>query len=498
MSSARAYRLCGYLALASLAACHGRTEPCPGGCLAGLSCNTATAGCEGNFSLVGQSHLFNRGMNAALAVRGSYVYVGSRTDGPGHSHSGVLVVDASDPTQPQVVGEIGPPEEGLLGMSSRELRVWPEKNLLIVLNIACGLVLHDCSQDVTRFPQTGGVAEHDNLKFFDLTDPVNPRLVGRYDFGTFPPANNPGTVGAGSKPHEFFLWKDPRQPARALLYVSTPSDSPDLQVLDISNPAAPVRIATWDTHDNGGLDEDRATSYLHSLSISDDGTVGYLAAIGGGFFMIDTSALAHGSPSPTISLLTPMAQRVDYAPPSPPGTHSAVAVPGRPLVVLTDEIYPVEVQYGCPWGWGRLVDVGTPARPALLSEFKLPQNDPSRCDELQRVDVPSRVTYSSHNPTVTRDLIIVTWHSAGLQVFDSSDPLHPVQVGAFLPPLADSVATEDPALGGNPVTMWSYPVIQNGLIYVTDIRNGLSIVKYTGPHHEETEVSFLEGNSNLK
>jgi hypothetical protein len=36
------------------------------------------------------------------------------------------------------------------------------------------------------------------------------------------------------------------------------------------------------------------------------------------------------------------------------------------------------------------------------------------------------------------------------------------------------------------------------LIYVIDIRNGLFVFQYTGPHaHEVREINFLEGNSNL-
>ncbi len=40
--------------------------------------------------------------------------------------------------------------------------------------------------------------------------------------------------------------------------------------------------------------------------------------------------------------------------------------------------------------------------------------------------------------------------------------------------------------------------INNGLIYVIDVRNGLFIFKYTGPHADEVkEIHFLEGNSDL-
>ena len=62
------------------------------------------------------------------------------------------------------------------------------------------------------------------------------------------------------------------------------------------------------------------------------------------------------------------------------------------------------------------------------------------------------------------------------------------------------MALEDPALsrGPNKVVFWSYPIIRNGLIYAVDIRNGLYILKYTGPHASEVAgINFLEGNSNL-
>jgi hypothetical protein len=62
------------------------------------------------------------------------------------------------------------------------------------------------------------------------------------------------------------------------------------------------------------------------------------------------------------------------------------------------------------------------------------------------------------------------------------------------------VALEDPALsrGPNKVVMWSFPIIRNGLIYVIDVRNGLYVLRYRGPHHDSVDqIAFLEGNSNL-
>jgi hypothetical protein len=46
--------------------------------------------------------------------------------------------------------------------------------------------------------------------------------------------------------------------------------------------------------------------------------------------------------------------------------------------------------------------------------------------------------------------------------------------------------------------VWSYPVVRDGLVYVVDIRNGLYVLRYTGPRASEVAgLRFLEGNSNL-
>jgi hypothetical protein len=53
-------------------------------------------------------------------------------------------------------------------------------------------------------------------------------------------------------------------------------------------------------------------------------------------------------------------------------------------------------------------------------------------------------------------------------------------------------------MGTNKVVIWSFPIVKDGLIYVVDVRNGLYILRYTGPGAGElAQVSFLEGNSNL-
>ncbi|HLG62305.1 MAG TPA: hypothetical protein VKY19_10255 [Ktedonosporobacter sp.] len=495
--------------------------------LAGKPQTTSTVGAGGgtpgtasHLSLVGQSSLYQRGMNAALAIYQQYVYIGNRTDGsntcgsgdsrgPGnacpHPHPGVLIVSAADPAHPNIVGEIGPPFEGNVGITSRELRVWPQQKLLIVMNFRCSAVLHACPQG------TDAVFPFD-LKFFDLSDPVHPRFIKSYV-----PASK---AGRPLLPHEMFLWTDPHNANRALLYLSTPTLSvntkvPNLLIADISHVATggavtEVAEGNWN---NLYPQANNPANYnynliVHSMGVTADGNRAYLAMEAGEFLVLDTSDVAKDVANPQLRLLTDPANRPLWGNPAPcsntcPNGHSAVQVPGRPFALTTDEVYgtATDRSFGCPWGWVHMISLTDPAHPKIVGQYNIAQDQPSFCSSQANDALTEQFTsYSSHNPTVLPDLAFVSWHSGGLQAIDISNPDRPTQAGWFSPTPLPQVANEDPALGGGPnkVQMWSYPIISNGLIYVVDIRNGLYILRYTGPHADEvSKIHFLEGNSNL-
>jgi hypothetical protein len=243
---------------------------------------------------------------------------------------------------------------------------------------------------------------------------------------------------------------------------------------------------------------------LHSLSVSPNGKRAYLAMWGGTYLALDTSELAKGAAKPKVPVISPIKKRPYW---DNPMGHSAVKVPGRPYVVMTDEIYgdyddvndPPLNESGCPWGWMHIVDIREERRPKLLSEFKTAENHRSFCASLSEAD-RKYTSYSTHNLTVLPHVVISAWHSNGLRAVDIADPAAPAAAGTFIPDPLPSVATEDPALsrGTNDVVVWSYPIIRDGLIYVVDIRNGLYVLRYTGPHAAEVaDTGFLEGNSNL-
>ena len=417
------------------------------------------------FELIGHSPLLNRGMNAALAVYGNYAYIGSRTDGS-HADAGVLVVDIANPSNPQVVNQIGLPEEGLAGQTSRELRIWPEQALLLVMNFNCEVRLHDCAQVVVQA----------DLSVYDISgaNAAAPRRIIAYPLLRVP--------------HEMFLWEDPAMSGRALLYISTPGGYIyNLLVLDISQ----ARAGQLQELGNWGAPRELVNAGLHSLSLSVDGKRAYLAHLRDGFMILDTSELAAGITNPQMQLLTPP---YNWAR-SSPGPHSAVKLSGKPYVLTTEEVY-----WACPWAWARILDISDETRPQFVAEYKLhPYNIAEHCGDPNLAQYIN-TSFSAHNPTLTKNLAFITWHSGGLQAISIENPLAPMQVAAFLPEPLPAVGTEDPALSSGPdkVVMWSYPIIKDGLIYVVDIRNGLYILKYHGPFEEEvTAIRFLEGNSNL-
>ena len=488
----------------SLALVVGLTAVLTGGMPTGVTSQAASAEAPtGSFELVGHDPLRMRGMNAALAIHGDHAYVGSRTDAKPNNvnGAGILVVNIADPASPEVVGEIAQPHQANEGETSREMRVWPEQDLLIVQNLGsnCSELIHACSPRKVD----------DNFRFYDISgaNAASPKLVAEFD-----PTYNP---------HEFFLWDDPVNPGRALLFVSAVPDR-RVTVIDISHArtGTVTEVLSW---------KSPVAADLHSLGVSNDGKRAYIAHLTGGFIVVDTSDVATNAANPTFRPITPTSKRVKW---DGPGAHSAVKLFGREYALVTDEVYgdalrpPVQGQaHGCPWGWVRMVDINDPAEPKVISEYKIAQNEaecpvPSEApmsvnDSGKQVqsyacasdalllapDQPRpSSSYASHNPTLTQNVAFISWHSGGLQAISLADPFTPTQLAEFIPSPELLVVQEDPALtaGQDKVAIWSYPIIKDGLIYVVDIRNGLYILKYSGQFEEEVSgVDFIEGNSNL-
>jgi hypothetical protein len=227
-----------------------------------------------------------------------------------------------------------------------------------------------------------------------------------------------------------YLWLDPENPTRALLWRSTPTSSVDpatanLVITDIGRAREGVftEIATgnWNqlfpgAADPAAYDNDLA---LHSMTPSADGKRTYLAYLRGGFGVLDTRKVAKDKipPGTVESLNDDLLTAVPFptwgtgprcegdTPAGCAESHSALPLPGRPFAHhhrrgLRD-LHGAVV--GWPWGWMRTWKVAEPRRPRLLAEYKILQNTTAYTPAPGENEFTS---YSSHNPTPTRNLVL--------------------------------------------------------------------------------------------
>ena len=429
------------------------------------------------FQLVGHTDLGNRGMNSPLAVAGRCAYVGDRSYvAKPRAGSGIAVVDVANPAKPTRVNTIPARPD----TTQRELRADTGLGLLVVL---------DYSPYIGSALSGGDSYSGNDLQVYDISkDCRKPRLVSTYDFGV-------------RAPHEFFLWKDVKHPGRVLAYVTTTIYGPDLNVVDLTDPTAPKLVSVYeapqqeasglqDTVPVGNPTAAQPASYIHSIAVSDDGTRAYVGGWDYGTYVLDTSGLADPAGVPVMRPLSPLP--LDYG----ANVHGNVPVPGRPLGVMVQEEYAAAGR-GCPFGWLRMADLTDPAAPTLRGQYKLPEND---CAAAQAANG----TFTAHNQTNFPSVTLLTWYSGGLRAVDTTNPDALKETGVFVPKATQDAPLErDTRLffAGNKNdkrtgAMWSYPVVQNGLVYVVDIDLGLYVLRYTGAHAKEVaQAAFVEGNS---
>jgi hypothetical protein len=425
-----------------------------------------------NFQVVGHTDLANRGMNSPIAVAGRCAYLGDRSyAATPRKGSGIAVIDIVNPAKPRQVNLIPARPDA----TQREMRADLGLGLLVV---------EDYSPYIGSALSGGDGYSGNDLQVYDIAkDCTKPTLLSTYDFGA-------------RAPHEFFLWKDPKHPGRALAYVTHAIYAPDLSVIDLTDPTAPKLVSTFMSpqQEASGVQDDVNTqnpsSYIHSIAVSDDGTRAYVGNWDYGTFVADTSGLADPAGPPVMRPLSPLP--LDYG----ANVHGNVPIPGRPYGVMVQEEYAAAGR-GCPFGWLRIADMTDPSALKLAGEYKLPENN---CDKAKAANG----TFTAHNQTNFPSLTLLTWYSGGLRAVDTTNPNKPTEAGVFVPKATREAPLErDTRLffTGVPAdrrtgAMWSYPVVQNGLIYVVDIDLGLYILRYTGAHAAEVaKAPFVEGNS---
>jgi len=183
----------------------------------------------------------------------------------------------------------------------------------------------------------------------------------------------------------------------------------------------------------------------------------YLGYIDGGVVILDIGDVSRPK----------MISRVDYHPPFPGFTHTVMPLFDRNLLIVTDE----SIKNGCQ-DWPKLVwvmDIRQESNPVIISTFPLPPKD-DFCHPDMRLGAHN-IHENNPLPTswVSDRLIVGTFFSAGVRVYDIKDPFRPEEVGYYIP----SPPPGQPAIQINDVY-----VDERGLVYAVDrLTGGLYILE---------------------
>ena len=384
--------------------------------------------------LIGQHALAGHGDGMQVIRRGDAVYVGHT----GTTGAGTSVLDVTDPARPVLVTQWpAPPRshthkvqvaDGLLLVNHEKFPASVPSN-----EPARAMGLPEPSPAPYRAPDTGPVSA--GLAIYRLDDPLRPARAGFWPSG-------------GRGVHRV-VWTGGRYAHMSAI----PGQFRDRiwVVVDLADPAHPVEAGRWwwpgqrDDEQPGWPSGQRYAAH-HALIAGDRAYLGYDDA---GMVVLDVTDMTRP-------------RQAGLAQWGGGSTHTCLPLPGRGLVVATDE----QVTDGphAPRRAIHVLDVSG-AGPAMLAQCPHPDG----FDHL-----PLR--FGAHNlhenqPGSYRSerLVFATYFSAGVRVYDLADPGHPAEVAHWIP--------EPPP--GQPVAQVNDLFVDaGGLVWVTDrIGGGLYVLE---------------------
>ena len=380
---------------------------------AGAGPRTARTASAAGLRLAGHHDLAGHGDGMQVIRHGDAVYVGHT----GTTGAGTSVLDATDPARPVLVTQ------------------WPAppRSHTHKVQVAGGLLLVNHEKFPYRAPDTGPVSA--GLAVYRLTDPLRPEQIAFWRSG-------------GRGVHRV-VWTGGRYAHMSAI----PDHFRDRiwVVVDLADPANPVAAARWwwpgqrDDEQPGWPAGERYAAH-HALIAGDRAYLGYDDA---GMVVLDVTDMTRP-------------RQAGHAQWGGGSTHTCLPLPGRGLVVATDE----QVHDGphAPRRSIRVLDV-CGASPRVLAECP----HPAGFGELPLRFGAHNLHENQPGSYTSERILFATYFSAGVRVYDLADPGHPVEVAHWIP--------EPPP--GQPVAQINDLFVDSGgLIWVTDrIGGGLYVLE---------------------
>ena len=202
---------------------------------------------------------------------------------------------------------------------------------------------------------------------------------------------------------------------------------------------------------------------LHHAVVQDD--IAYGSWRNGGLTILDVKDPAN------MSLI---AHR-NWCPPYGGGTHSALPLHDRDLLVVADEATLNIDQEQMKRTW--IFDIREKSNPVSIATMPTPSDQDYV--KLGGQFGPHNLHENRPGSFRSSTTIFATWQSAGVRVFDIADPYRPEEIGYFVPP--QPTTWMEPLRGRAKVRHTAdLFVAEDGLMYVTDYDAGLYILQWNG------------------
>ena len=400
-----------------------------------------------NVSFVAYSDQGGKPDGVQVIVHKGFAYVG-------HMFSdGFSVIDVRDPRKPTTLAFVPMPK------NTRSHHIQVAEDLLLAINGPSIWTLAQYQDQSKYFANTLTDSLDRDLSFaagvriYDIRTPAQPREIAFFQV--------PG-LGVNR------IWWVGGRYAYVAVHMEGYTDHV-MAVLDLSVPERPEIVGKWwlpGQWTAGGesprVPQGKRHAAHHAIVA---GNLAYGAWRDGGMTIHDVS-----DPSSPEQV-----SHLNWCPPFPGGTHTALPLPDRSLLVVADEATTVNCANGVPRIW--LIDVRAPANPVPISTFPVP----SEADFCRKGGKFGPHNLHENRPASfqSSDLIFATFLNAGLRVYDIRNAYQPAEVGHYVPPAPQRLVDTRPN-APRVVQSGDLFVDREGLIYLTDPNAGMHILEFKG------------------
>jgi hypothetical protein len=240
-----------------------------------------------------------------------------------------------------------------------------------------------------------------------------------------------------------------------------------LAVIDIADPSKPQLAATWWLPGmwRAGREEPQWKQgqrwALHHAIVRND--IAFASWRDGGLTIHDVK-------DPTNPKL--LVHR-NWSPPFGGGTHTAVPLLDRNLLVVADEATTNNCANGIPYTW--IFDIRDLSNPVSIATLPTPAEE-NFCAKGGKFG-PHNLHENRPGSGVSSSLVFSTYYNAGLRVFDISNPFQPKQTAYFVAPPPERLIDIRPG-ATRVASACDVYVDPNGVMLLSDTNCGLYALQY--------------------